>query len=295
MPSNYNFEPFRDVLRREGKRPLTISGYGDVLRQFERWWHREEGETAAFDPKAVTVHDVRAYRGYLIKEKKEAAATINRKLSGLSAFFRIALAREWTSVDPTRGVQGVHQVRPGPRALDRKMINRLLRVAYSSDNKRDIAVLELLINTGIRVGELTKLTMDDITLKERKGSLRVRSGKGEVYRTVPLNSDARRALRDYLKVRPDAPTRDLFLSQERRGMSVGTAWRIVKKCGAGAGVELSPHVLRHTFGTRMVRVHKTDLVLVARLMGHQDVNTTARYAEPSEDDLAEAVEVLAAE
>lgn len=293
MPAGYNSEPFVEALRREGKSPLTVSGYRGVLKQFERWWVSENDDAAPFDPKAVTIQNVRAYRTHLIKEKEEAPATINRKLAGLASFFRIALARGWATVEPTRGVEGVKQMRSGPKAMDRKAVNRLLRAAYASSNSRAIAVIELLLNTGIRIGELVHLTMDDVEIKERKGMLRVRSGKGEVFRTVPLNSDARRALRGYLEIRPETSTRELFLSQMGRGMSLGTAWRVVKKCGEAAGVELSPHVLRHTFGTRMVREHKTDLVLVARLMGHQDVNTTARYAEPSEDDLAKAVEMLA--
>lgn len=288
--------PFLDALRREGKSPNTVICYEDALQDFERWWQTENGPGAMLDAKAVTVHDVRGYRGHLIKVRRQAAATVNRKLSALSSFFRIALARGLTQVDPTAGVEGLRHVRPAPRALDRKAVHRLLRSVYAAQNRRDIAILELLLNSGIRIGELAKLALDDVAIMERKGHLVVRSGKGDVSRTVPLNSDARRALREYLAVRPETAAADFFISQKRGGgISVSNIWRVVKKYGLAAGVELSPHALRHTFGTRMVREHGTDLVLVARLMGHQDVNTTARYAEPSEEDLADAVEALAAE
>jgi len=280
---------------RAGKSPLTIRSYQTSVAEFKAWWLAQTTgrRRTPFNPRVVSVHDVRAFRGHLVKDLKAAPATVNRKLSGLVSYFRVMRAIGIRADEPTEGVHGIKQVRTAPCALERKDINRLLRFVYASHKPRDIAILELLLNTGLRVGELVHLSLDDITINERSGAVRIRDGKGGVFRCVPLNADVRRCLRHYLTVRPANASSVLFLSQKGAALASSSIWRIVKKYGERAELKLSPHVLRHTFGTRMVREQKADLALVAKLMGHQDVNTTVLYAQPTDADLALAVEGLA--
>jgi site-specific recombinase XerD len=117
----------------------------------------------------------------------------------------------------------------------------------------------LLSNTGLRVGELAQLTLGDIELSLRKGLVTVRSGKRVKYRQVPLNVDARRALEEYLPVRPSGEGECLFIGQRGGGLTPPAIWRVVKRYGKHAGLAISPHTLRHTFGTRLARSKDVDL------------------------------------
>jgi site-specific recombinase XerD len=155
-------------------------------------------------------------------------------------------------------------------------------------------MLETLANTGLRVGELAKLTLADVEITERKGLVTVRSGKGGKFRQVPLNADARRAISAYLQVRPQSIETRLFLGQREGPLTPSGVWRVVKKYGERAGLSISPHTLRHTFGTRLVRGKGVDLVTVAAMMGHESLDTTALYTQPTAEDMADAVEKLGA-
>jgi integrase/recombinase XerC len=196
--------------------------------------------------------------------------------------------------DPTASVEGVSQVQPPPRALDKADLNRLIRRAQQEGNVLHIAVITMLAYTGLRVAELCGVQKADIEISERKGTVTVR-GKGEKYRTIPLNAETRRALREYLKVRPiTRKNEDAVFVGQRGPLTESGARRIVAKYAGLAGLEdVSPHVLRHTFATRLLRDAEADVVTVANLMGHADVRTTARYTTPTQADLEQAVEALA--
>ncbi len=148
-----------------------------------------------------------SYRAHLLTVRRQKAATVNRHLSALSRFFALAVAKGWCGQDPTEDLKIVRQVRPAPKALDRISLRRLLRSVHQSQNLRDIAILEIFVNTGLRVGELVDLQLDDLSLSECKGQLLIR-GKGEKQRSVPLNRDARRSLEAYLEVRRTASTEE---------------------------------------------------------------------------------------
>jgi site-specific recombinase XerD len=284
---------FAQALIREGKRPLTIKSYLSDLRHFAQWFQGTNGEALA--PARITLLDVRAYKAHLLTVRRLKPATVNRRLAALSRYCRWAKEGGLMGQDPTAEVGGVRQVKAAPQALDRLELRRLLREVHKDENRRDIALVEVLANTGLRAGELAALTLDDLELSERKGLLTVRAGKGATYRVVPLNADARRALRDYLDARPQGPQMALFLGQRGNGLTPSGIWRVVKKYGGRAGLELSPHTLRHTFGTRLVRRKGIDLVTVAAMMGHASLDTTAIYTQPTEEDMAAAVETLGVE
>jgi len=120
----------------------------------------------------------------------------------------------------------------------------------------------------------------------------VRSGKGRKRREVHLHKEARQALEAYLAVRPESEREDLFLGQ-RGGLGTRGIQMRLQALGNAAGVAVTPHVLRHTFATRLLREAEADLVTVAALLGHESITTTALYTQPGEEDKAAAVERLA--
>ena len=218
-------------------------------------------------------------------------ATVNRKLAALSTLYRWAGETGRVDRDPTRYVNGVAQQPTAPKALSNQALRRILRQARRSGKKRDIALLELLAATGLRVSEAAALRVEDVVLNERSGKVIVRAGKGRKYREVPLHKAARESLRAYLAVRPTGRGDALFLGQ-RGPLGVRGIQMRLAALGEAAGVEVTPHRLRHTFATRLLREAGADLVTVAALLGHSSVATTAIYTQPGEADLARAVEGL---
>jgi len=169
-----------------------------------------------------------------------------------------------------------------------------LRPGASWYAKRNLAIVQVLRYTGVRVGELSALRQTDLEMSERKGALTVRSGKGGKFREVPLSVEARRPLQDYLDHRPDIPDDHVFVGQRGEGLSPEAIADVVKKYAARAGLEhVTPHVLRHSFGRGLVDAG-VDLVSVATLLGHERLETTAIYTRPSGADLQRAVEKLQA-
>lgn len=157
---------------------------------------------------------------------------------------------------------------------------------------RDIALITLMLNTGPRISEVAALDIDDLIIADRSGSLKVRLGKGGKSRTVPLNSDTRKVLRDYMNGRTKVP---LFLSQRGKVTNRLTASGIRQVIDQYAYLaklpELYRHALRHTFARNLLKTGE-GLEIVAEILGHKSLNTTRVYTQPSERDKANAVEKL---
>src|SRR3954469_580248 len=217
MDTVQQIERFADELRRQEKSRNTIESYRSDLVLFARWSEATNGE--AFEADRITPTDLREYRNYLLTVEHRSPATINRRLASLRTFFHWARAEGLCRELPTDQVKGIQSSPRAPKSLLKKDVDRLIREVEQSGNKRDLAVLQVLRHTGIRVGELVALRLSDVTLGERKGQLVVRSGKGSKYRVVPLNADARKALSDWLAVRPKTTSECLFLGRRSERLS----------------------------------------------------------------------------
>ncbi len=281
---------FLEELERQQLSRYTIENYASDLRVFARFFQGSTGEE--FRAASITPTDIRDFKAHLVAVEKRSPATTNRRLYALRKFFHWAIAAGLAKEDPTMVVKGVQSTPLAPRSLAKKDVDRLLRAAERDENKRNLGILQVLRHTGIRIGELAALRLSDVELSERKGRLIVRSGKGSRHRVVPLNADARRALSDYLEVRPRVSDDHLFISQRGKGLQEQAVELIVGKYAHAAGLEgVTPHQLRHSFGKHALDAG-VDLVTVSRLLGHTRLDTTARYTTPSERDLEKAVEKL---
>ena len=281
---------FVSELARQQVAAKTIRSYHSDLVHVARWFEGSTGE--AFRAAAVTPTDVRDYKAHLVSVERRQPATVNRRLAALRRFFLWAKAVGRASEVVTDSIKGVPASPRSPKSLEKREVDRLVRMAERSGKKRDLALLQVLRHTGIRVGELCDLRIDDVDVSERKGSLTVRQGKGAKFRTIPLNADVRHALGLYLAVRPRVSDDHLFVGQRGRGLSEAAVWYLVSKYARQAGLaDVSPHTFRHTFGKQLLDATK-DLVAVAALLGHEKLETTAIYTQPSARDLARAVALL---
>ena len=294
-----NFPDFEAHLAAQDKSAHTIKGYLSDLRRFGRWFQQTNGY--GLTPEGITTIDVRQYRQYLQTVKHYKAATINRRLSAIRTYTQWALDQGQINFNPVENVQGITQVENAPRWLDKREQRALLRQVSLNHNAaetpaalqqavRDRLILVVLLNTGLRVSELCQVQIEDIGISERKGSLQVRQGKGGKAREIPLNKACRHALTDWFAQRPEASSYLLIGKRGGRLKARGVE-RVIEGLGKQSGVEVTPHVLRHTFAKNLVDAGVT-LEKVAMLLGHSNLNTTRIYITPSQADLAEAVGLL---
>jgi len=148
-----------------------------------------------------------------------------------------------------------------------------------------------LLQTGIRVGEIVNLEIRDLTLYDRSGEIRIVNAKGGKERTIPLNSSARKALRNYFEGRSLEEERAVFLSKQNKKMTVRAVQKVINSLAGKAGIEnMSPHTLRHTFAINYLRSNPECLVELSALLGHESLDTTSIYTAASKERLANTVE-----
>lgn len=287
---------FLESLKLEDKSIHTIRNYKNDLKLFIAWLSRSTSSMrntqSIIQPSDITFPDIKAYRNYLVKKLKQKPNSINRKLASISKFCKWCVKQKFLATNPAEQVKGLRKPNLSPKSLDNSKLHKFLRMVYKFNNKRDIAICELLTNTGIRVGELCALTLSDITITERKGEVIIRYGKGRSSRTVPLNKDARNTINVYLAERPKLEDDHLFIGQRKNGLKESAVWRVISKYAKFSGLHLSPHTLRHTFGRRLVKEPGVDIVTVQAAMGHRNLNTTAIYTQPSQEDVEKALDKL---
>lgn len=153
--------------------------------------------------------------------------------------------------------------------------NRLRKAC--AGNVRDAAVIELLLQTGIRLSELTRLKIDDIDLDEENSFVRVTGSRGREERILPLNAKASEALKFYLAERSNTQNTSLFLNRFDDQLGERGVQKMLKKYLKDAGLEnVGIHTLRHTFGTQHA-IKGTNIKTLKEVMGHKDLRSTSVY------------------
>ncbi len=297
LPENFDevLAAFEEDLHARGRSEATVASYATSLRGFVAFYRERLRKPGPFVTRLQET-DLHGYIDYLRRDELRALPTVNRAVAALRALAQFLLARGWHRRDIAQELRTFRVAPPkDPPRLSRGELRRLLS-AVELDRRngaRDLAILQILLQCGLRVGEVARLVRDDVRLHRTQGSLRVRDEKTRSERTVPLNAAVRRALAGYLQTRgPVAGSDPLFLSERRRSISVKTVQHLVKKylCASGRG-ELSAHDLRHHFAASLYR-HAGSLTAVQQVLGHSSIVTTARYARSTEEEIREAVESL---
>lgn len=301
MTDTLHLEEFQAYLLAEDRSPVTIAGYLGDVRLFAKWYEGHYGEALA--PDALTNEAVRGYKQHLLDQAAKPK-TINRRLAALAAYAHWLEQAGYVknARNPVQGVKAVKETALAPKWLDRKHRAALLRAVDKEVEDavrryprlrliylRDAAIVKLILFAGLRVGEIIQLRTSDVILDERKGSLVVREGKGTKRREIPLNAKARKALLEYLRMRPDVEMDNLFLGQRNEGVQSKTIQRAVQRFAKKAGLKnVTPHTLRHSFAKALIDAG-VSLEKVATLLGHSNLNTTRIYTTPGEEDLEDAV------
>ena len=288
---------FMSYLQEGGRSARTVNSYIQDVRQFASWFFDVNGQE--FEPALITGVDLRAWRERSLNEV--AAATWNRRRISLSVFCEFAVSIGWLSYNPFSGVERADQVELPPRWLSRGELQRIMRQvelavngartdAWKSQALRDQAIILLMVQAGLREGEVCALDVQDVEINERSGRVTIRRGKGDKRRQVPLNAEVRRAVKAWLED-SGRVAGALFVSKHGSRLGVRSVQRMVSELARRAGVEATPHSLRHSFAKRLLD-EQTPLTVVSKLLGHSRLETTARYVQPGWSDFELAVSRL---
>jgi len=272
---------FEAYLERSGLAQSTIVGYVRDVESFFIWLVGcAERETS---PVAFSSDDVEAYKRHLHDVAGRSPASVNRCLQSLRKFGRFMVRRDGHKANPA---QRVALFKPpafsSSQALNDEEVQRLIgatEVRRSRTATRDYAILQLLLQTGIRASELVHLRLEDVEWLEGHGVLLVRGRGKRPARRLPLNELACRALRTYLD-QPRLPGASyLFLSRGSEPLSIRSVQQIVANLGRAAGLDISVRTLRDTYARSLWR-STGDLDLLARYLGHKRLESVLRYISP---------------
>jgi site-specific recombinase XerD len=272
-----------------GLRPLSIAAYAATLKQFSQWIRLACADRA---PDQVSARDVLAYLQHLREARGNGDAAVNRQLTVLRSFYRaiVAMGQLEPRGNPMAGFPTIKAVaRKLPVCLAPEQVARLLLEPKADTliGLRDRALLALLYGTGIRASECATLRCAQVDLVRLTITV---SGKGGHERSIPLNPQLADVLRSYAQARgPALPNAPFFRSRFGKALSRGAIYERVQTWGRRSklAVPLSPHRLRHTFATHLVRAG-VGLVTIRDLLGHRLITSTQVYLHVTADDLRQA-------
>lgn len=245
--------------------------------------------------KSIKKEDIYAFTYFLDRKLKNSNRTKNRKLSSIRTFFKYLSSKvDLIEYNPAEDIDSPKIERSLPIYLDLDEAMLILKEISNSEQQpkfkfRDYAILTLFLNCGMRLSELSNLNLNDI----KTNILRI-TGKGRKQREVFLNNACRKALDDYLRVRPDIDNEDaLFLSMRNSRMNNRSIQHMVEKHIKNSGLDTSKytvHKLRHTAATLMYQYGSADIRSLQEILGHESVSTTQIYTHVNNKALKDTIE-----
>jgi len=274
-----------------GFSPRTVEAHRHDLGKFVEFLEHSGNP----DITTITKDDVRKFLSQ--KAKTNGAVTRARKLSSIKSFFKYLGREGIVSANPVSDIEAPKLPEKEPSYLTKEEYQSLIAAVRKEATpyylSRDVAIVILLLRTGIRLSELVGLTLDKVNLHNGSSTIKVR-GKGNKERIIPLAEEAVQALGKYLAHRPEVQSRHLFISRLGEELRPRSVYHLVKKYLNAAGIKkekLAVHSLRHTFAASLLR-NDTNLVVIQALLGHKKLETTRRYLHIEDINLRNAVDNL---
>jgi len=268
-------QEFVDHLRERNRAHATILAYGKDIDQLVEFL--QELERAHITE--ITKEDIEAFMAKLLKGGY-TPKSVSRKTNAAKTFFRFLTVNEYIADDPAVLVAHPKFETKPPRILSATEY-RALRDAVSGD-ARTYAIVELLLQTGVRIGELARLKLDDVKFGTgiKDGELTICKFNRHECRIIPLNQKVQRALKGYLAERPQkTKSKHLFITRTGKPLLVRNIRATLKRYFNIAGIkDATVNDLRHTFIAHHLK-KGASLVLVSKIAGHKRLSTTEKYLE----------------
>ena len=262
----------------------TIASYQNDLSKFKEYFIKEKKSLKSLDN-----NDLKAYVQSI--NKSMSAKSVSRNISTLKSFYKFLMIEKYVNKSPLTNVVNPKVKKELPKVLSEEKVIKLLDFQITDNyGYRNKAMLELMYSSGLRVSELINLKMTDVDLELEVVRI---FGKGSKERIIPLGAYASLALKDYITYYRGSLLKKknsdyLFLSSRGDKMTRQAFFKILKKIAKEQGIktEFSPHTLRHSFATHLLK-HGADLRSIQELLGHSDVSSTQIYTHISNEKLKE--------
>ena len=279
-----SIDRYRRFLKRRNFSPHTVKAYMNILSQFADW--------LAVPLSEATRKEIGGYVDRLMG-KRLSPKTMTCHLQTIRLFFDYLVTEEDMNIANPITKVSIRLPKPLPRHLKDDQVGKLLAVIA---DLRDRAMFTLMLRCGLRVEEVSRLTVDAVEFSRNR--LFVANGKGRKDRVVYLSKDARSALETYLK-RRSSKTNHMFLVQKGpltgKPISVRGIQKRIEYYARQSNIKVSCHSLRHTMATQLLNAD-ADLSTIQDLLGHTHITTTQRYCRVSnlkvQRDYYNAIEVV---
>ncbi len=278
-------QQFIGHLKGKSRASATILAYGKDIEQLVSHLAGIGKDEAS----NITIEDLQSFMNKMAKEGY-TTKSISRKTNSTKTFFKFLKTSELIEDDPARNLEHPKFENKPPRILS-ELEYRALRDVSRGD-ARIFAIIELFLQTGIRIGELAKITLDDVKLDEASPILYIRAGEGAVERSIPLNRPAVEAIKRYIEVRSKTQNRALFVTKTGKPLLIRNIRTAIDRYFRLAGIkEAKVNDLRHTWIAHHLS-SGTSLLLISQLSGHKRVSTTERYLQFIQGKVSDSKVVL---
>jgi site-specific recombinase XerD len=259
---------FDQHLRDSGKASATIIAYSKDIEQLAEYVTKKAKNLVT----EVSSEDIDEFKE-LLKKQRYTSKSISRKINSIKAYFRFLIGLEVISDNPAEIIAHPKFDQSPPRILS-KLEYRALRDACRGDARMS-AIVELLLQTGMRISELASLQLSEVDLE--RNIIYIKAQNSRSARKVPMNAAAKQALTDYLKIRPRAREKTVFLTKTCRPFLVRNIRTAIDRYFRLAGIkDAKVNDLRHTFIVEQLKAG-TPLVYISQLVGHKRITTTEKY------------------
>ena len=275
---------FNFLIIEKGLSKHTVNAYKTDIKGFIKWINKNNKESL-FN---IKVSCVNQYISYLFSLKLKSSS-VNRKISSLKSFYLFLLKKKLIRYSPFSEVISPKQEKYLPASMSEREVEKLLNSPDVSKDieQRDKAMIEMLYATGMRISELVNLKITDIDMN--RSVIKV-MGKGSKERLIPFGESASEALFNYLKIRKDSSSKEVFISNRGRKITRVAFWQRIKVylLRENLKISISPHTLRHAFATHLLN-RGADLRSVQLLLGHSDLSTTQIYTHIAKQRLGDVL------
>lgn len=279
----------RQFIESQDYSPHTVRAFYNDLRKFSYYFITMNNEP--FEISRVTTTDITSFKRHLRHNLNQSVATVNRALVSLRKYLSWLVTQNILESNPATVVKELRQQALVPKGLERPQVRKLLRETELRQDIRARAIFLLFLHTGCRVSDLVQTEIQNIQLQPRCGTILFRHGKGGKQRQCPLPLIARSSLEEYLSIRPPIKSDILFVG-ERGPLTDKGVRTLCYRYSAYCGFKIYPHLLRHTMAHQFLRDNSNDITALAQILGHQNLQTTSRYTQRHQQELATMAENL---